>query len=187
MRSTHRREVLVSVFMLLSMCAFSTLHASEYYVRPTFIAAFQTWQPTLEFLLVNSGSTPIVVKALAIETASGKQGCALAANTELIMVPPRRATIAVFKCQSPIQKNIRENYTLKVEQVPILFVTPGASPSDDTMLLRNFTVSVIVRRSNTADIQVATIDHPANKTGRLNLKSPSRNNSPSGSSRLTPR
>ena len=160
MQCTALSKLAVSVCLLVSIGSFSALQASEYFFRPTSIAAFQTWQPTLEFLLVNSGRTSIVVKAIAIETTDGTQGCALTANTKMILVPPRRAIIAIFECQGLIQTNRQGTYTLKVEQVPILFVRPGTVPQKDTMLLRNFTASVIVRRSNRALIQVAAINIP---------------------------
>lgn len=156
-------------YLLLILCAEAAVQnsrATDYYFRPTNIAMADRWTNDLSFVISNPNKVPVVLKLSARQVGvqkaqfvSSPAALRLSATSLVINPGEQRKLNLDYSPQNYHQPHL--SYAIVVEQLPILYVSPGSKYKPDTMLITRYTVDVEVRGSDRVQRQFAI-----NKFGR---------------------
>jgi hypothetical protein len=124
--------------------------ATDFFFRPVNLASFQSWQPDLDFELINPSSKPVWLKIsvrrtgvmLALETDKPIALNVFPANVLMTPETRRRVSLSYDNIGSQLDP---ESYEVIVEQLPIWFAQPGEYNLPETMDVRRYITEVKVR------------------------------------------
>jgi len=149
------------LFLILNMeAAARSTHSADYYFRPTNLAMLDSWNNDLSFTVSNPSKMPIVLKLTAqpvgiLQTRLDQMPNALTVfPTTMIVMPGERKKIRLDYMASDNSPRI-SSYEVAVEQLPILYASPGSSAVLGIMEVTRYIADVEVRENGTAKRQYA--------------------------------
>lgn len=134
--------------------------AADYYFRPTSLAMLESWSNELSFTVSNPSTKPIVLKLTSrsvgvlnanYETAS--MALSVLPATMVLMPGERRLVNLTYEVGSSFDRV--SSHELIVEQLPILYVSPGKPKASSLMTVTRYTAEIEVRKRGAKQHQYA--------------------------------
>lgn len=146
--------------VLFWMTISPAISAADYYFRPTNLAMLESWSNELSFTVSNPSKMPIVLKLTSrsvgvqnanYETAS--MALSVLPATMVLMPGERRLVNLMYEMGSSFDRV--SSHELVVEQLPILYVSPGKLKASSLMTVTRYTAEIEVRERGTKQHQYA--------------------------------
>lgn len=131
----------------------SGLSAADFSFQPTSLSMIESWTPQMSFFVSNPSERTIVLKVdtqlrgpmLASEKTQDVALTALPA--EIVLQAGERKVIRLDYISESMPRS--GNFEVVVEQLPIMYLTPGEAPLPATMVVKRYVAEIEVRPRGT--------------------------------------
>lgn len=153
MKSSNAAIRLLDVFwgILVSTMITTSISSSDYYFRPANLAMVGDWQKTLTFVVSNPGDKAIAlevgIKAVGVMPAdmtSMPVGVEVAPSRILLRAGARELITVTYA--GAAGANFIPSYEVWVEQLPLLYVSPGQRSVPTLMNITRYVAEIEVRQ-----------------------------------------
>lgn len=148
------------IIALLSGAISPAVNAADYYFRPTNLAMLESWSNDLNFTVSNPSKMPIVLKLTTRSVGVLNAGYKTTSTVlkvfpaTMVVMPGERKTINL-EYEMDNSFSGASSYEVVVEQLPILYVSPGRPKASNLMTITRYTAEIEIRGKGTKQHQYA--------------------------------